>query len=62
MGIDAAGFAKVMLRRVRAPAVECKVVRAFCDFYRARDGRYGRRLSACAERTGAAAYVSQTVW
>lgn len=54
VGIDPAGFAEIMLRRMGAPAVERQVVRALRDDNRSCCCGHGSGLSARAEGTIAA--------
>lgn len=61
MGVDAAGFAKVMLRGLGAPGVETKVVRAFQDLERCRCCGDRSGLSAGTERAGAAGRIGQAM-
>lgn len=57
VGVDATGFAEIMLCCVGVPAVKCEVIRAFQHLDRTGDGSDGSSLTACAERTIAAADI-----
>ena len=62
VGVDAAGFAKIMLRRVGAKLVEAEIVFALHDLeisqgHRRRDG-----ASARTHRTVTPPHINKTIW